>query len=141
MSSGLIEIIKKAAIEANDQSKPVTLCFGTVTKVDPVVIKITPTLTISEEFGQVTIPRQCTDYETSITLLSPSGSGDLPWKTELAEDPSAPNPLAFSPHYHDIAGKHTVKIHNKLKVDDIVILARQQGGQHYFVLDKVGETS
>lgn len=141
MATGLISIIKQAALEATDQSKPVTLCFGTVTKVDPVEIQITPTLTISEEFGQLTIPRQCTDYETSITLLPPSGSGDLPWKTELAEDLSAPNPLAFSPHQHDIGGKHTIKIHNKLKVNDTVILARQQGGQHYFVLDKVGENS
>lgn len=141
MATGLIGIIKQTALEAIDQSKPVNFCFGTVTGVDPVVIQITPTLSISEEFGQITIPRQCTDYETSITLMSPSESGELPWMTEIASDPSAPNPLAFSPHQHDITGKHHVKIHNKLKVNDKVILARQQGGQHYFVIDKVGESS
>lgn len=141
MATGLLDLIKRAALDAVDQSKPVNFCFGTVTGVDPVVIQITPTLTISEKAGQVTIPRQCTDYETSITLMSPSESGELPWQTELAEDLSAPNPLAFSSHKHDITGKHRVTIHNKLKVNDKVILARQQGGQHYFVIDKVGESS
>lgn len=140
MASGLLNLIKQAALEAYDQSKPVNFCFGTVTGVDPVVIQITPTLSISEKFGQVTIPRECTDYETSITLMSPS-DGEKPWKTEFAEDLSAPNPLAFSAHQHDLTGKFHIKIHNKLKVNDQVILARQQGGQHYFVIDKVGESS
>lgn len=140
MASGLIPIIKQAALEALEQSKPVNFCFGTVTAVDPVVIQITPNLSISEEYDQVTIPRQCTDYETSITLMSPS-EGEKPWKTEIAQDLNAPNPLAFSPHQHDLTGKFRIKIHNKLKVNDTVILARQQGGQHYFVIDKVGESS
>lgn len=65
MATGLVDIMKQAAIGAVDQSKPVNLVFGTVIGIDPLVIQITPNLIIYEEHGQLKVTRQCTDYETT----------------------------------------------------------------------------
>lgn len=135
------DVIVQMAMEANAQGKPVNLCFGTVTGVDPVVIQITPNLIIKEEDEQVIVPVHCTDHKINITIEGPAGDGATPWEwdTEIASDPSAPNPLAFSPHSHHFSlnGKHTITIHEALKVNDIVMLGRIQGGQKYYIFDKV----
>lgn len=138
MATGLINIMKQAAVEAVDQGKPVNLCFGTVNAVDPLIIQITPNLIIYEEYGQIKVCRECTDYETSITLLPPEKEGEVEWRTELKGGGSGEQ--AYEEHYHEIKNKHHVMIHNKLEVGDYVILGRMQGGQQYIVFDKVGET-
>ena len=136
------EIIVQMAQEANESGKPAGFYFGTITKVDPIEVQISPSITLKEESGQVVVPLHCTDHKVNITLEAPGGDGATIWEwdTQIASDPSAPNPLAFSPHSHHfkLDGKHTITLHQALKVDDIVILGRAQGGQKYFILDKVG---
>jgi hypothetical protein len=42
------------------------------------------------------------------------------------------------PHKHDIKqAKKKIFIHNKLKVGDKVALLRRQGGQDYYILDRL----
>lgn len=50
MSSGIIETIKKVALNAFEASKPVNLVFGEVISTDPVTIKVGDTLTLGREF-------------------------------------------------------------------------------------------
>ena len=50
MSSGIIEIIKKVALNAFEASKPVALMFGEVISTDPVKIKVSQLLTLTKEF-------------------------------------------------------------------------------------------
>lgn len=50
MSSGIIETIKRVALNAFEASKPVNLMFGEVISTDPVTIKVGDTLNLSREF-------------------------------------------------------------------------------------------
>lgn len=50
MSSGIIELVKRIALNAFEASKPVSLLFGEVTSTDPVTIKVGDLLTLSREF-------------------------------------------------------------------------------------------
>ena len=105
----MIQIIKKAAIEAVEASNPTKLIYGTVRSTSPLSIKIDQKFTIPEEF--LVLTKNVRDYEVEVTmnLFTENKSG----------------------------GSGT--IHNSLKVGDKVILLREQGGQKYIVLDKVGD--
>lgn len=50
MSSGIIETIKKVALNAFEASKPVALLFGKVLSTDPVKIQVGEFLTLTREF-------------------------------------------------------------------------------------------
>ena len=50
MSSGIIETIKKVALDAFTASKPVNVLWGEVTSVDPITITINQYLSLTEEF-------------------------------------------------------------------------------------------
>lgn len=50
MSSGIIDTIKRVALNAFEASKPVNLVFGEVISTDPLKIKIGDLLTLSREF-------------------------------------------------------------------------------------------
>lgn len=128
----LSPIIKEMAMQAFDASTPVKLMFGKVTKIKPLEIYIESKYTIKEADGQIKLTQQVTDYETEITPID--------WKTE-SKSQGGDTVSAFASHNHDIKGKKKVKIHNALKVDDMVMLLRLQGGQVFVVLDKIGEPS
>lgn len=72
MSTGLIEIMKRAAIEAVDTGQPCDLRFGTVTSVSPLKVQITNQFTIPESL--LIVPRHLTDYEVIVSFE---------WESEL----------------------------------------------------------
>ena len=123
MASGLIEIMQLAARGVMDSAKLCDVVIGTVTKQDPYEIRIESKLTLKQADGVLTFSRNVTDYETEVTPIE--------WETKVggSEDP----------HTHGIADKKKITIHNKLKVGDKAVMLRLAGGQHYLVLDKVGE--
>ena len=48
MYSGIIPIIKQAAIEAVNSTQPVAIVFGTVTSASPLKIQVTPKLSLGK---------------------------------------------------------------------------------------------
>lgn len=50
MSSGIIDVIKSAAVKAYEASNPVQMLYGTVTSVNPLTLKINSTLILTDEF-------------------------------------------------------------------------------------------
>lgn len=50
MSSGIIEVIKRVALNAFEASNPVQIMFGTVISTDPVKIQVGELLTLTKEF-------------------------------------------------------------------------------------------
>jgi hypothetical protein len=112
--SGIIPIIKKAAIDAVDSTQPVQFVFGTVISVSPLKIQVTPKLTLGK--GNLALSGTLTKHSVRVTVKG---------ETESADD-----------HKHDISIPVTVTIDNSLKTGDSVILARMQGGNKYLVLDK-----
>lgn len=126
----LVKTIKRAALDAVDASKPVQVCFGKVTSTSPLKILVEQKLPLGE--GQLVLCRNVTNYVTTVSILSEYG-----WATQNRSggigDP------AFASHNHDIViSKKKITVHNGLVVGDEVLLVRQQGGQKYIVVDRIG---
>lgn len=129
-SQKFVRAVKQAALDAVDSTKPVNVCFGVVTQASPLQILVDQKLPLGEK--QLVLSRNVTDFETKISMLSSNG-----WKTEQRSGGSGD--AAFASHDHDINKvKHTITIHNGLVKGDEVILIRQQGGQKYIVVDRIG---
>lgn len=97
----LVRMVKKAAVEAVDATKPVGLCFGTVESISPLKINVEQKMTLGE--AQLVLTREATDYRVAVDGL---------------------------------AGVQEITIKNGLAAGEKVILARQQGGQKYFVVGR-----
>lgn len=140
----LTKIIKKAALEAMESCKPVNVCFGTVESTNPLTVNVEQKMTLGEK--QLVLCRSVTDYTTMVTVQ---------WETEKEEQNhihrmeditddggdriiSARTEKQDKKHTHDIVGTKQMTIHNALEKDEQVILIRQQEGQKYIVIDRIG---
>ena len=103
MSTGLIEIMKRAALDATDNAQMCDLRYGTVTSVSPLKVKITSQFVLPQSL--LVVPQHLTTHELEYTTEG-------------------------SP-------KQKITIYNELKVGDKVALLRKQGGQSYFILDRI----
>lgn len=102
MSTGLIELIKRAALEAVDNKQMADLRYGKVTSTNPLKVQVTNQLTLPKAL--LVVPKHLTNYDVTITIDG--------------EDKK-------------------IKIKNALKNGDKVALLRKQGGQSYFILDRI----
>lgn len=71
MSTGLLDIIKRAALDATDASNPLSLVYGEVTKTAPLEIKVTDNFILPEEMLE--IPHHLTDYQVEMSNSETSG--------------------------------------------------------------------
>ena len=117
MSSGLVSVIKEIAMEAVDNSKMPDLRFGTVVSASPLKIRVTNQFILPS--SMLIVPQHLTDYEIEITT---SGYG---WLDNNGDEM--------------IQNNKKIKVHGALKSGDKVALMRKQGGQSYFVLDRLVE--
>ncbi len=129
-AADLIKVIKRAAVEAVAASKPAEVCFGKVTSASPLKILVEQKLLLGE--AQLVLTRNVTDYQTAITgdnVKDYYYIGKFP--DHVIEKPLNP------PHKHAV-GRIDIIVHNGLVVGDEVLLIRQQGGQKYVVVDRLG---
>ncbi|MBS6062644.1 MAG: DUF2577 domain-containing protein [Peptostreptococcaceae bacterium] len=120
----LLEIIKKAAVEAVDAKKPSGLLFGKVISDSPLKVLVEQKMTLTME--QLVLCRNVTDFKVMMTVKhftedKGGGTGDSSYET----------------HKHEYKGKKEFLVHNKLKTGDEVLLLRQQGGQKFIIVDRV----
>ena len=66
MSTGLIDIIKRASMEAINNAQMCDLRFGTVTSVNPLKVQITNQFTLPQKL--LIVPKHLTDYTVEVTL-------------------------------------------------------------------------
>ncbi len=125
-ANDLLELIKRAAIDADEQEQPCDFLFGTVTSAAPLKIRVEQKLELGE--AQLVLTRNVTDHKITIIggnvrdFFYTGGGG-----TAALEDPP--------PHVHAI-GEMEVEVKNALKEGECVILLKQRGGQKYLVLDR-----
>ena len=124
MSSGLIDIMKRASMDAMDNAQMCDLRFGKVTSVNPLKVQITNQFTIPESL--LVVPKHLTNYSVSVTM---------DWNTAATSGGSGDS--SFASHQHGISGNKTITINNALKIGDKVALLRKTGGQSYFILDRI----
>lgn len=125
----LMKTIKRAALDAVKASKPVEVCFGKVTSASPLKILVEQKLPLGE--GQLILTRNVTNFKTYIT------GGNVKNYYYTGSDTDGETAPVVPSHVHAI-GKVQITVHNGLVVGDEVILIRQQGGQKYIVVDRIG---
>ena len=124
MATGLIDIMKRASMDAMDANQMCDLRFGTVVSVSPLKVQITNQFTIPESL--LIVPQQLTNHTLEVSTT---------WNTENTGGGSGDD--SFASHNHAINGTKKLTINNALKVGDKVALLRKTGGQSYFILDRI----
>lgn len=124
MLPNAVELVKQAAVEAVEATKPVQFLFGKVISVSPLKIQVSAKSIYTEKM--LILTRNVTDFEVDMTVSHitenrAGGSGDP----------------AFASHNHDYKGKKKFKVHNALIMGDEVVLGRVQGGKRFVVLDRI----
>lgn len=139
MATGLIDIIKRASLDAVNNTQMCDLRYGTVVNTSPLKVQVTNQFTIPSSL--LIVPKHLTDYEVECTISQPSKS--VSGETEISNRLESES-NAISEHTHPFnvtmsAETFRTKIimHNALKVGDMVALLRKQGGQSYFILDRI----
>lgn len=125
----LVETLKRAAVEAMQATKPVNVYFGEVVSAAPLKINVEQKMMLGEK--QLILSRNVTNFKTSII----GGNIKNYYYTGSTTD-SGTAPVSPS-HVHAV-GKIEITVHNGLVVGDEVILIRQQEGQKFIVLDRIG---
>lgn len=125
-ANGIIEKIKRAALEAQDAAKPVNICYGEVISRIPLKIRVEQKLLLGEK--QLILTRNVTDFTTTISVDQETE------KEAMAEEGDE----SVSPHSHRITGAKQITVHNGLKTGDKVVMLRQQEGQKFIVADRIG---
>ena len=67
-STDLLNIVKKAALDAINASQPSDFCFGKVTSVKPLKILVEQKMTLGA--AQLVLTRNVTDFKTKVTVDS-----------------------------------------------------------------------
>lgn len=131
--SALVKAMKQAGAEAVNAGNPMTICFGKVTSASPLQVLVDQKMTLGS--AQLILTRNVTDYEVPVTV---------DWKTESELSThthsvsGVESDSANLKHLHALKGKKKMTIHNSLVKGDEVVLLRQQGGQKYIIIDRVG---
>ena len=122
----LVQLVKKAAVEAVNASSPMGFCFGTVTSASPLKIQVDQKKTLPE--AQLILTNNVRDFAVEMTTL--------PDFHETEEESGGSGDAAFASHKHKYQGRKKWKVHLALKSGEKVILLRCDGGQKYIVLDR-----
>lgn len=139
----IIETIKKAALDAIENSSPTSIMYGTVTSVKPLEIQVEQKLLLTSEF--LVLTKNVIDYEVEVSInwnteqqnLNSSHTHNCSVVSNEDISVTIENQDINLTHNHNITGKKKITIHNGLKQNDKVILLQQQGGQKFIVLDKI----
>lgn len=104
MATGLIDIMKRASLDAMSNEQLCDLRYGQVVSESPLRVQISNQLTIPSSL--LVVPEHLTNHSVSVSI-------------------------------DDVTGTKTMTINGALKVGDKVALLRKQGGQSYFILDRI----
>ena len=107
-AGALIETMKRAALEAQEASRPVNVCCGEVISGSPLKIKVEQKLLLGEK--QLVLTRNVTDYVTMVSENNTDGK----------------------------INEKQITVRNGLCAGDLVIIVRQQEGQKFVVVDRIG---
>ena len=125
----LVDTLKRAAVEAVEAGKPVNVYFGEVVSASPLKINVEQKMILGEK--QLILSRNVTDFKTKIT----AGNIKNYYYTGDVNSGTAP----VSPSHVHAVGTIEITVHNGLAVGDGVILIRQQEGQRFIVVDRIGK--
>lgn len=139
----LVDTLKRAAVEAVEAGKPVNVYFGEVVSASPLKINVEQKMILGEK--QLILSRNVTDFSTMVTVDWTSESSLSTHNHTVKGDNGSGGNIDLNTglknlaHTHKITGKKKIIIHNGLAVGDEVILIRQQEGQRFIAVDRIGK--
>ena len=120
-ANDIMRMIKTAARDYINSTKPVEFCFGTVQATKPLTIAIEQKNTVIDgENIELILTNNVKEHYVDITVSHNT-------ETETCT----------VPHKHKYSGRKKILLHYGLNVGEKVLLARWQGGQRYIVIDRV----
>ena len=145
MATGLIEIMKIAAMDAIENSKPSDLKFGTVISINPLKVMVNNNFILPESL--LVVPEHLTDYSMLTNVGNDTNSTDATSSVNMfvtgetlmitttnnvavVDDDDVSEPV-------DNVDERTLTVYNSLNVGDNVVLLRNQGGTSYLILDRI----
>ena len=134
-SNDLVKLMKKAAVDAVDASRPANMVFGKVISDSPLKIKVDQKLILTS--AQLVLSRSVTDYTVEMTVNH--ATEDHTHTHSITDSYSGGGSASSVTHKHEYKGKKQFLIHNALKKDEEVILMQLSGGQKYVVIDRIGK--
>lgn len=130
-----IDSIKKASLNAVEASKPVNVFFGNVVSTNPLKINVEQKMTLKAP--QLILTRNVTTH--TIQMIVDHWTEDETEHTHNIHDTYTGGGTSDpTTHKHAYKGQKTFTVHNELVVGDKVILIREQGGQRFIVIDRLG---
>lgn len=124
----LVDTLKRTALEAVEASRPVNIVFGEVISASPLKINVEQKMILGSK--QLVLSRNVTEHKVRIT------GGNIQNYYYVGTPPNA-STVPVEPSHKHAVGTIEITVHNGLVVGDKVILARQQKGQKFIVLDRV----
>lgn len=134
-ASELTKAIKRAAMGASTASKPVEVCFGKVTSASPLQILVDQKMTLGA--AQLVLARNVTEFTIEMTVDHYTEK-ETEHTHDIKDTYTGGGSSMPTEHLHAYRGRKKFTVHNGLVVGDEVILLRQQGGQKYIVVDRIG---
>lgn len=128
-TDGLADTLRRLALGAVENGSPVRLCFGTVSRTEPLCITTEQGLELGAAFLVLT--------ETVQPLHA-----ELDWEQDCGETAlhvTTEQGTQSLTHGHGLRVHRRVTIREGLRAGERVLLAQMQGGQKYVVWDRVRE--
>lgn len=123
--NNFLEIIKRAAFDAEEQAQPCDILFGTVSGVSPLKIRVDQKMELGE--AQLILTRNVSNYKVKIEGKNV--------QSFFFTDDSGGTADVVPPHVHAL-GEIEIEIKNALEAGEQVVLLKQRGGQKFLVLDR-----
>lgn len=120
-------VVKAIALRAVETKKPVILQYGTVEAVSPLTIRIDANTLLEED--ELVLSHMVKDHFVDITVFHQTEEDEL--VEMLSTD--------YKKHKHYYKGRKKIMLHYGLAIGEQVVLLREQGGQSFYVLDRVGD--
>lgn len=139
----LVDMMKEISLGAGSSLVPVNLFPGTITSVNPLEIYVHPKLTLKKDF--IVISESLMRHRRTVTFKSAVnirlGSTAIDGVTESGGGPAHTHgydTMTLNAVHNDFAiDSAVIEFEDELKVDDQVMLIRMQGGQRFYVVDRV----
>lgn len=129
----MLNIMKKAAMEAFKASKPTAVVEGKVISTKPLKINVSQMQTLDSTF--LVLCEAVKDHEVEVTV---------DWNTEnhththkITDTYTGGGSASDNTHKHPITGKKKVKVHSGLKKGDRVLMIQAEGGQKFYVVGRL----
>lgn len=120
-TNDIIKMIKTAALEVINSTKPTEIYFGTVRVLNPLTIDVEQKNSlIDKENVDIVLTNNVKDHYVDITV-----------------NHSTETETCTVAHKHKYSGRKKILMHYGLQVGEKVILIRVQGGQKYIVVDRL----